>query len=572
MAARTTSPALTPALIAKMSPGGRGARGALNYDAEKDGSRLLWTNLEGTTPRQWARQMKAFLSLNPRCRRSVDHVSLSLDPRRGTLSDDQWIVAVKAWLKPMGYGDRAAVCHLHSDEPQQHIHLVVCRTDSFGKVHADGGNWKRSHAAAVHAAEAIGLKPLPPRPEAAWSPAPTDAQIGANKRADRRGTKVQNHASLARAFDHIVSKSSTLAELEVKLREVDIEIQIVRKSGGVIQGLNVREAGAVEWEKASGLKSGRSLGWPKVEARLAANVELHERARAQAEKVADAARDRAEQRVAARLDKPPAPPAPVPQPARALVPEAIREAKEAITMDDDLAFLNSPPPPRPANVPLDDAGLVPTLTGSVAAGGEAEARHKKKLEAEQEGRDRDQAELELIAEIRCMSIRQLLDLKSNSNVPPFFLSAAAIEKMVNLLILLATLGFVRRVDTLAAALAARDKLRAYAEAELDARRRSQPPWPTAKSSWPSTPRPRKSAARCSPTGTLFVQCQAGMPTNSGHAAAPSCASESRKRSTRSAPRPAWTPSRRAAPRMRTRAPNTGACVPRMTKCRPALAC
>ena len=191
--------------------------------------------------------------------------------------------------------------------------------------------------------------------------------------------------------------------------------------------------------------------------------------RARAKRAVGDLRDRATDAVASRLAKQPAQ---VLQQARALTPEASSKAKEAITMNDDLAFLNSPPPPHPADVPLHDAGLVPTLTGSVAAGGETQARYKKKLEVEQEGRDRDQAELELIAEIKRMSVRQLLDLKSSANVPPFFLSAAAIEKLVNLLIRLATLGLVRRVDTFAAALAARDKLRAYAEAELDARRRS----------------------------------------------------------------------------------------------------
>lgn len=422
MAARTTSPALTPALIAKMSPGGRGARGALSYDADKDGSRLLWTNLEGATPRQWARQMKAFLSVNPRCRRGVDHVSLSLDPRLGTLTDDQWIVAVKAWLKSMGYGDRAVVCHLHTDEPQQHIHLVVCRTDAFGKVHADGGNWKRSHTAAMHAAEAIGLQPLPPRPEAAWSPAPTDAQTGANKRAGRRGTKVQNHASLARAFDHIVSKSSTLAELELKLREVDIEFQIVRKSGGVIQGLNIREVGAVEWEKASGLKSDRSLGWPKVEARLAANLELHERAQAQAEQVAVVARERAVQRVVDRLGK--HPDHQIPQQVRALPPDAIRKAKEAaaIMNDDKLDFLNVPPPPRPDGMPLDD---IPMVAASAARANTDKGELLERIE-----RERAAANVQVEEELRSATKTQLKRLREALAGELQAHDAEAIEQML----------------------------------------------------------------------------------------------------------------------------------------------
>ena len=44
---------LTPVLIAKMSAGGRGQRGALNYDSQKPGSQFLWANLDGdgATPR-----------------------------------------------------------------------------------------------------------------------------------------------------------------------------------------------------------------------------------------------------------------------------------------------------------------------------------------------------------------------------------------------------------------------------------------------------------------------------------------------------------------------------------------
>ena len=459
---------LVPALIAKRGKGGTSFRGADQYDQGKLGAVLLQTSLEGLTPRSRAREV-AHLRAASKLKRAVDHWSISLDPRLGKLTDDQWRQVGQDFIDQMGYAGCAYVLTRHVDEPQDHIHATLLRIRPDGTTVSDSNDFKRSHEAAARCAAAVGLHPLPPRPEAAWAPAPTDTQIAANRRAKRRRTRTQNHGSLGRTFDHIVSKCVDLAELESKLLEVDVELEIVRKSSGLIQGLNVREAGAVEWEKASELKSDRSLSWVKVESRLVANLELRDRAQTQAEQVAVAARERAEQRVAVRLDQQPKP---FPQSARAMLPEAANQAKEAITMDDDLAFLNSPPPPRPADVPLDDAGLVPTLTGSVAAGGEAQARHKKKLEVEQEGRDRDQAELELIADIRRMSVRQLLDLKSNSNVPPFFLSASAIEKMVNLLILLATLGFVRRVDTLAAALAARDKLRAYAEAELDARRRS----------------------------------------------------------------------------------------------------
>ena len=457
-----------PALIAKRSAGGTSWRGADAYDTEKDGAELLQSTFEGASPRERAREVARLLA-GARLKRVCDHWSISLDSRLGKLSGDQWRLAAEVFLKRMGYNGCAHILTRHTDTKVDHVHLLVHRRRGDGSTVSDSNDFKRGHAAAIAAAEALGLKPLPPRQEAVWAPAPTDAQVDANERAKRRGTKVQNHPALARIFDHIVSKSVGLADLESNLREVDVELQIVRKSSGVVQGLNVREAGAVEWLKASGLKRDKSLSWSKVEARLSSSLELRERAQLQIEQVARVARGRAEQRVAARLDKQSKS---VSQPARAFALEAIHEAKEAITMDDTFDFLNPPPLPRPAGVPLDDAGLVPTLTGSAAAGGEAQARHRKKLEVEQEGRDRDQAELELIAEVKRLSVRQLLDLQSSADVPPFFLSAAAIEKLINLLIRLATLGLVRRVDTFAAPLAARDKLRAYAEAELNARRRS----------------------------------------------------------------------------------------------------
>lgn len=459
---------LIPALIAKRGKGGTSFRGADQYDQDKEGATLLDTNLEGLTPRERARGV-AHLRAGSRVKRAVDHWSISLDPRHGKLADDQWRQVCHDFINDMGYRGCAYTLTHHVDEPQDHIHLTLLRIRPDGTTVSDANDFKRSHEAAARCAVAIGLHPLPPRHDAAWMPAPTDAQIGANKRATRRGTKTQNHASLARTFDHIVSKSVDLADLETKLREVDVELQIVRKSGGSVQGLNVKFADAEEWLKASGLKKDRSLSWPKVEACLASNRELRERAQAQAEQVAGAARERAEHRVAARLDKQPQP---VSQPARAMLPGTIDQAKEATMTDTTLDFLNPPPPPRPDDVPLDDAGLVPTtLTGS-AANGEAQARHKKKLEVMQEDRDRarDQAELDMLAALKRLSVKELLDLRST--VSPLVMSLASIEALINLMIRLFTLGLVKRVNTLGDALAARAELAERAEKELGRRRRS----------------------------------------------------------------------------------------------------
>jgi Relaxase/Mobilisation nuclease domain len=455
---------MVPALLAKRGKGGTSFRGADRYVHGKPGAVLLATNLEGLTPRERAREI-SHLRAASKLKRAVDAWSISLDPRLGKLTDDQWRQVGQDFIDQMGYAGCAYTLTRHVDEPQDHIHLTLLRIRSDGSVVSDSNDFKRSHEAAARCAAAIGLHPLPPRPEASWAPAPTDAQVGANKRATRRGTAVQNHASIARTFDHIVSKSVDLAELESKLLEVDVELQIVRKSGSQVQGLNVRATGADEWMKASNLKSDRSLSWTKVAARLASNLDLRERANAQAEQVAAAARERAEQRVAVRLDQQSEP---VSQPARAMLPEVANQAKEA-TMDDTLDFLNLPPLPRPDGVPLDDVGLTPFTPLASAEAADAEERHKKKLKTDSEDLDRNQAMLEMQTEVRKLSVKELLDLKSN--VPPFVLTAAMIERLISLMIRLLTLGLVKRVDNLSDALAARQQLQQLAEAELDRRRR-----------------------------------------------------------------------------------------------------
>ena len=81
----------TPPLIAKLARGGRGFLGAAKYDAMKAGSELIWTNISGeATPASWSRQAAAFRKLKPNLKRVVDHWSLSLDPRLGKLTGEQW--------------------------------------------------------------------------------------------------------------------------------------------------------------------------------------------------------------------------------------------------------------------------------------------------------------------------------------------------------------------------------------------------------------------------------------------------------------------------------------------------
>ena len=195
--------------------------------------------------------------------------------------------------------------------------------------------------------------------------------------------------------------------------------------------------------------------------------------RARAERAVGDVTGRVAERVVGRMAQ--LPEHEVPDPARALPPSAANRAKEAaiIMNDDTLAFLNldPPPKPRPDGLPLDDAELRAPVPAVAPATRSPSTSTLAEDAAERRRRhDEEVAVFDMQAALRKLTIAQLLDLRSK--VPPFLLSAAALEKLVNLMIRLLSCGLVKRVNSLSDALSARHRLQEYGEAELAQRRKS----------------------------------------------------------------------------------------------------
>ena len=392
----------TPPLIAKLARGGRGFLGAAKYDAMKAGSELIWTNISGeATPASWSRQAAAFRKLKPNLKRVVDHWSLSLDPRLGKLTGEQWEDAFRTFLDDLGYRDCPIVVHRHSDTNIDHCHATVlrlrAREDGRVEVVSDSNIHRRSHIAAERAAQQLGLKALPPRPDTADAPSPSDAQINANKRATRHRTRaIVRPAALAKTFDSVVSRSANLEELIANSAAVGIEVvEVVKLPSNITQGLKLRPDGVEEWTSASTLGSGRRLAWTKVAARLAANAEIQARAVHEAEAVEAAARARAGRLVASRVARHELPTDFLV--VRALLPEIAHLPKEAIDMrqHDKLGFQSEAPLPMPPGMSLDDAPL-------------KAKKEREDARRARERRDHNAAETALDAELRAASKRQLM--------------------------------------------------------------------------------------------------------------------------------------------------------------------
>ena len=433
--------ATTPALLAKLASGGRGFRGAVSYASLKPGSELVWTNLPGeATAQNWSRQVAAFRKLKPNLKRVMDHWSLSLDPRHGKLTASQWKEAVKVFLDDLGYQDCPVVIHRHTDTDVDHAHASVLRIrvgkDGRAEVVSDSNLYRRSHISAEKAARKLGLKALPPREDSATRPAPADAAIVAGKRAKRRGTAVAVPGSVAKAFDSLVGRCTSLDELEARAVDAGLELQVVRKSGGEIQGLNVRAAGVHEWTKASALSRDRSLSWSKVQARLGENADRRARAQASADAANAAARERAAQRVAERLAAQPQQQIQIVPQARALLLVAANQAKEAAMTtisNDKLDFLSRPP----AEIGLTARELADR--DDAALDGDDAARRDR-------DRERHNAELALAAELRSATKTQLSKARQSLRSELAAAEADAIARFVTrltrLVLRIATAGAV----------------------------------------------------------------------------------------------------------------------------------
>lgn len=445
---------VVPVFIAKRAKGGTSWRGADNYDSEKAGAFLLATNLEGRTPRERSREIAQLRGASS-LKRAIDHWSLSLDPRLGKLSEDQWREAARIFLDDMGYRDRCAfTLTRHTDEPQDHAHLLVCRirTDDLSVV-SDSHDFKRSHVAAAKCAEALGLKPLPPREDARSKPAPRDAQVRASKRALRRGTATPVHVVLVGRMRLAVDRATSPDDLVLQARELGLELELVRRGRAAdapIQGLKVRPIGVEEWSKASDLD--RDLGWSKVLAKLEQNTGVRDALKARAE-----VRQRRLDERRARLGKQ----KPVTQ--GEIDMSANRSDEMSKAGEDLLGFLDGHQVADHRQVPAAIQARAEQPPTSVL-----DEREERRRQRQQEAID---ADAEVSARLREVSNKTLVWLRSaDRDLPSELALEATLERMLVLLVRVITLGQVTLQTPALLEVAARQQLASRAGAEIQRRR------------------------------------------------------------------------------------------------------
>ena len=447
---------------------GEGILGLLNYIFRRGKAgtaaacpTILSTNLSGVSPspREMSREIRAVTLLKPNVKRPLMHISLSLVEGE-KLDGDTWRRLIQRYIKKMGFPpDTLFVSALHHDTKCQHAHVALSRISLSGKVWLGRWEARRSISVCQELEKEFGLRLTPglhgnddadakaKRPDRV---ADSQSVVNANR---AKGARRIDTAEMAHILLKCAARSTDLPSFTLAAAALGIKV-LPNKSEttGYVSGLSIVPPGRKK-PLALGDATGKVLTWPKL-LKIFAQADAARDAAQFAARAAVAAADRlAAAQVEARLDRvegTASATATDPQPALAL-PVASTKAKEAITMDDDLAFLNPnpPPPPRPPGAPVPEA-----------AAGDLTAH---------ELRERD--ETEFLRSLRAMSILQLLDLR-RLDVPPLVLSAAAIENMLNLVLKLLSFGLVRRVGGIESAIAARKRLQELAEGELARRRRT----------------------------------------------------------------------------------------------------
>lgn len=425
---------------------GSGFRGLDHYVTSKADAFILDTNMGGTTSRERASEVAGLRSAKTDLKKAVGHLVLSHDPALPDLTHDQWRTAIAIAREGHDLRDAPYCAVLHTGADHRHVHVFFLRVrPSDNSVVSDSHSYRKNESAARLIEQELGLPPP--------SRVVKEEKVGDRKRVEnavRRSSRKQesqgeNHmenSELSRlTFDALASS------MEVSTFINQLAVRGVQCEWSANQtGLKLRPTGATTWLKGSSVS--RELSAAKILASLQRNAELVQAAEAAGAKVASTANTLSPKLTVARMLRQEAinEATPPDGTSRALPSEAHAQCFEAKHPLNFLASAQSSPTALPSH--LDD-----------------ENAEKKKR------RQQEEHEQELQAELRKLSIDQLLDLKSN-RVSDLFLSAAVLERLMNLMLKILTLGAVSRENTISNAVDARQRLADASTQELARRRRT----------------------------------------------------------------------------------------------------
>ncbi|MQA40426.1 relaxase/mobilization nuclease domain-containing protein [Rugamonas sp. FT29W] len=230
---------------------GRGFRGALDYDLNKEQGRVIDTNMSGTTARELAKELGEVRKLRPKLGKAVLHVSLSAAPGEH-LSDEQWQQVAQRYLHGMGLENNQYLVTRHMDTEHEHIHLLVNRVRFDGGVTSDSHDYRRQETLMRAIEREFDLQRVTPS-VAAQRHALTKGEIEEGLRTGVPSTRQR----LQQLCDGAAAHCHSFSEYAERLAAVGVElVPVTQLEGRKMSGLSYRLDGVMM--KGSDLGKGYS--------------------------------------------------------------------------------------------------------------------------------------------------------------------------------------------------------------------------------------------------------------------------------------------------------------------------
>lgn len=240
---------------------GKGFLGILRYALGKPGSYLIGP-VKGDAEELSAHFGK-IRSKNQRCKKPVFHMALAIHPSEH-LTDKQWVAIARKMMKRLGYHRNHYVVIRHTDEPQEHIHIVASRirSDNFKVTETYQEKWRASSIASELEVE-YGLKRAALdvfyEQERLRRNAPKRGEVAMRK---ERGV-LSSKTLLRQRIDAAIVDQPSVKEFLTRLERFGVGVQ-PNIGGNHVSGITFELNGFV----IKGSKLGRAYTWSKLISKL----------------------------------------------------------------------------------------------------------------------------------------------------------------------------------------------------------------------------------------------------------------------------------------------------------------
>ncbi|GJI88756.1 relaxase/mobilization nuclease domain-containing protein [Duganella hordei] len=219
---------------------GRGFRGALAYDLDKEKGRVIDTNMSGTTVRELAKEFGEIRKLRPKLGRAVLHASLSAAPGEH-LSDEQWKRIAERYLHGMGLENNQYLVTRHMDTEHEHVHLLVNRIRFDGSVTSDSHDYRRHEVLMREIERDFDLQRVRSSIDVERH-APTKGEIEEGLRTGIPSTRQR----LQQLCDGAAERCVSFTEYAERLEAIGVElVPVIQLDGTKMSGLSYRLDGVM---------------------------------------------------------------------------------------------------------------------------------------------------------------------------------------------------------------------------------------------------------------------------------------------------------------------------------------